>query len=115
MKLGAESNRYGQPVLFAEIVSLVMENYVDPVAPDKLMRGAYEGLLAGLDANGAYLTPEEVREWRRDSPQKAADGGFAVLKGGRVFQIVSVEPGSPSKRSAKGDWASRSASTSAKV
>ena len=73
MRVSAEDNSYRQAVLFAEIMSLVMENYVDQVETSRLLEGAYEGLLAGLDANGAYLTAEEVGEWKAVEDSHAAD------------------------------------------
>jgi len=97
VKVGAGENSYRQVVLFSEILSLVMDNYVDPVDSDELLKSAYEGLLGGLDANGAYLTPEEVQEWKADGAGTAAHPGIAVLKAGRAIQVVAVDPGSPAE------------------
>jgi carboxyl-terminal processing protease len=94
LKVGAEESSFRQTVLFAEILSLVLENYVDPVEADRLLKGAYEGMLGGLDPNGAYLTPREVAEWRGHEAGAPADPGLSVLKAGRSLQIVSVVPGS---------------------
>jgi len=95
VRLSAEENRYSQPVILAEIVSLVLENYVDPLDPDALVRGAYEGLLSGLDPNSAYLSPEEVSEWRAGGEERRVGPGFAVLKRGRALQVVAVDTDSP--------------------
>jgi carboxyl-terminal processing protease len=60
------------------------------------MRGAYEGLMGGLDAHSAYLSPDEVAEWNRGaSATEHADPGLTVLKTGPVLQVVSVAAGSP--------------------
>ena len=61
VKVGAGENSYRQVVVFSEILSLVMDNYVDPVDAQELLDGAYEGMLGGLDAHGAYLKPDEVQ------------------------------------------------------
>jgi len=71
--VGAAENRYEPPVLFAEVLDKVLRNYVDPVESENLFEGAYEGLLASLDANGAYLTPEELAEWRAEEPQRLVE------------------------------------------
>ena len=97
-RAGEEENSYRQAVLFAEILSLVMDNYVDDVEARRLLDGAYEGLLAGLDSNGAYLTPEEVAEWKRAPEGKTVGPGISVLKGGSSLQVVAVDPGSPAER-----------------
>ena len=98
VKVGAGENSYRQVVLFSEILSLVSDNYVDPVESDELLESAYEGLLGALDANGAYLTPEEVEDWKADREVALAHPGVTVLKAGRSIQVVAVETGSPAEK-----------------
>jgi len=95
VNVGASEGSYRQAVLFAEVLSLVLENYVDPVESEGLLAGAYAGMLTGLDPNGAYLTPEEVRAWRAAPPEVPGDPGFTVLKTGRTLTVVGVDPDSP--------------------
>jgi len=97
VKVRAQDNSYRNSVIFAEVMSLVLENYVDSVEGEDLLRGAYEGLLAGLDPNGAYLTAEEVLEWKAGISEHAVDPGISVLKLGRMLQIVALDPGSPAE------------------
>jgi carboxyl-terminal processing protease len=97
MKVGAGDNTYRQVVVFSEVLSLVLDNYVDPVDPQVLLDGAYEGMLGGLDAHGAYLRPEEVRAWKEYRATGGADPGIVVLKAGRALQIVAIDPGSPAE------------------
>lgn len=93
VRVGADDGAYRETVQFAEIMSTILEYYVDPVEADVLLLGAYEGMLAGLDSNGAYLTPDEVGDWLsyKESP---AGPGMSVLKVGRTVQVVAVEPDS---------------------
>ncbi len=93
VRVGAEDGSYRETVQFAEIMSTILEYYVDPVEADVLLLGAYEGMLAGLDSNGAYLTPDEVGDWLgyKEFP---AGPGMSVLKVGRTVQVVAVEPDS---------------------
>lgn len=95
LRVGAAESSFRQPARFAEILSLVMENYVDEVPMDGLLEGAYEGMLGGLDPNGAFLTPDEVAEWQRGAPAAKAEPGIGVLRVGRSLQVISVVPGSP--------------------
>jgi len=92
--VGAAESSYRQAVLFAEILSQVSDNYVDPVDTTILLDGAYERMLAGLDANGAYLSPSEVVEWNKKRSGDLVGPGFSVLRVGRILQVVAVEPGS---------------------
>lgn len=101
VKVGAAEGSYRQSVLFAEILGQVLDNYVDPVEARGLLQGAYDGMLASLDPNGAYLTPDEVARWRTESQRggTAADPGFDILKSGTSFQVISVVPGSAASES----------------
>ena len=74
VRVGAEDGSYRETVKFAEIMSTILDYYVDSVESEDLLRGAYEGMLGGLDANGAYLTPEEVGLWREDRSRTAGPG-----------------------------------------
>ena len=79
VKVGAAENSYRQAVLFAEILSQVLDNYVDPVEADALLAGAYEGMLSSLDPNGAFLSPEEVTAWKnRDEGEVESRGSPAT-------------------------------------
>lgn len=96
LKAGAGEGTFRQMLLFSEVLSYVVDNYVDPVDIDKLMRGADFGLMAGLDAHGAYLTQEDVLSWKRGTGSSdVADPGLSVLKSGPVIQVVAVAAGSP--------------------
>ena len=50
---GAGEGTFKQMLVFSEVLSYVVDNYVDPVDTDKVMAGAYQGLMSGLDAHGA--------------------------------------------------------------
>jgi carboxyl-terminal processing protease len=93
VRVGAEDGSYRETVQFAEIMSTILEYYVDPVEADALLQGAYEGMLGGLDPNGAYLSPEEVDDWLNYKDFEAGPG-MSVLKVGRTVQIVAIEPDS---------------------
>ena len=98
LKAGAGEGTFRQMMLFSEVLSYVVDNYVDPVDTDKLMRGADQGLMGGLDAHGAYLTQADVDAWKRGSESTdAADPGISVLKSGPVIQVVEVAAGSPAE------------------
>lgn len=94
LRAAGTDGSYRQVVTFSEVLSLILENYVDAPDSNRLISGAYEGLLAGLDANGAYLDAAEVEAWNRPTPENPAGPGIVGLRAGGSFQIVSVFPGS---------------------
>jgi carboxyl-terminal processing protease len=95
--VGAADNAYRHVARFSEALNLVLDNYVDPVDADRLLQGAYEGMLGGLDASGTYLSAPEVEEWlaKEADSESDADPGMGVLKSFGALQVVRVVPGSP--------------------
>ncbi len=96
-RAGAADNSFHQSGRFEEVFELVQQNYVDPVNPDALLEGAFEGMLSGLDVNGSYLTPEEVEGWNNQDPEAWADPGIEVLKSYGALQVVRVVSASPAE------------------
>lgn len=88
---------YRQVMIFSEIFSLVLDNYVDPVEPEGLLKGALDGMMGGLDAQGAYLSPAEVARWKESKGTEAADPGVSVVKGFGALQVTAVVPGTPAE------------------
>ena len=94
VRVGAAESSYRQAVLFAEILGQIMDHYVDPVETDRLLVGAYEGMLGGLDSNSAYLTADEVRAWNAPRNDSDVGPGFSVLKSNRTLQVVTIDSAS---------------------
>ena len=70
--VGSEQSTHRQVILFAEVLSLILDNYVDQPDPDALLMGAYEGMLSGLDPMGAYLSPSEAAAWKKQASTTGA-------------------------------------------
>lgn len=95
LRAGTGEGSYRQMLLFSEVLSYVVDNYVDPVDSDEIMNGAFDGMLNGIDAHSTYLTAAEVSAWSLTTETAPADTGVSVLKSGPVFQVVHVAEGSP--------------------
>ncbi len=95
--VGDEDNSFHQVVVFSEVLALVLDSYVESLEARTLLQAAYEGMLAGLDSHGAYLTPDELEEWKAFREEGWADPGISVLLAGRSLQVVSVDPQSPAE------------------
>jgi len=101
LKAGAGEGTFRQMLLFSEVLSYAVDNYVDPVDTEKLLRGAHDGLMGGLDAHGAYLTQADVEAWKHGAGSSDdVDPGISVLKSGPVIQVVAVAAGSPAETAA---------------
>ena len=53
----AKDDTYQHLRVFEDVISLVLNNYVEPVDVKHAMKGAMKGLAEGLDPESAFLTP----------------------------------------------------------
>src|SRR5215203_3032356 len=61
--------------VFEDVVSLILNNYVEDAKVDKVMEGAMRGLADGLDPDSAYLTAAEVKSMDPGEKLPAGDVG----------------------------------------
>ena len=96
--LGAgKDDTFRQLPVFEEVISLVLNNYVEEVDVRHAMRGALKGLADGLDPDSAYLTPDLVKAAEGGQPAGPADVGI-VLTRQYYLRVVSVRDGSPAAK-----------------
>ena len=96
--LGAgKDDTFRQLPVFEDVISLVLNNYVEEVDVRHAMRGALKGLADGLDPDSAYLTPDLVKAAEAGQPAGPADVGI-VLTRQYYLRVVSVRDGSPAAK-----------------
>ncbi len=83
--------------VFDDVFSLTANNYVESVDADRLMHGAMHGLAEALDADSAYLTPEEARTVMAGASLPAGDIGL-VLTRQYYLRVIAAREGSPAAR-----------------
>ncbi len=93
----AKDDTYQHLRVFEDVISLVLNNYVEPVDVKKAMKGAMNGLADGLDADSAFLTSEMVKAFEANAPLAAADIGLDVTRQ-YYLRVVSVRDGSPAAK-----------------
>jgi len=81
--------------VFNEALYLAVNNYVEPVGIDDLMKGAYRGMLESLDPANEYLTPEQFRKALRGEIAGPAEVGLSVSKRHGYVVVVAAVPGGP--------------------
>jgi carboxyl-terminal processing protease len=82
--------------VFDDVVSLVMNNYVEQVEADKIMNGAMRGLAEGLDPDCAWLPAAEVVKLGKGGAPKGSIG--VELTRQYYLRIISARDGSPAAR-----------------
>jgi carboxyl-terminal processing protease len=93
----ARDETYQHLRIFQDVMSLVVDNYVEPVDVRQVMRGAMRGLADGLDPDSAYLTAELAKAYESNASPGAADVGVDVWRQ-YYLRIVSTRPGSPAEK-----------------
>jgi carboxyl-terminal processing protease len=83
--------------VFNDVVSLIVNNYVEEVQPDHVMEGAMRGLAEGLDPDSAYLSPDEVKAVERQDA--LPDGGVGIeLTRQYYLRVIAARDGSPAAK-----------------
>jgi carboxyl-terminal processing protease len=83
--------------VFEDVVSLVINNYVEPVDVKEAMKGAMRGLADNLDPESAYLTPDLARTREANDPGGPAEIGLDLTRQ-YYLRVVSARDGSPAAR-----------------
>jgi len=89
----AKEDTYQHLRVFEDVISLVLNNYVEPVNVKEAMKGAMKGLAEGLDPESAFLTPDLVKAMESNAPAGPADVGIELTRQ-YYLRVVSAPDGS---------------------
>lgn len=90
----ARDSAYRYLSVFQDVVTHVMNFYVESPEMDEVMDGAIRGMMDALDPDSCYLSPAEFEAFTTRDEKPQADIGAEVTKRYYV-QVVAVLPGSP--------------------
>jgi carboxyl-terminal processing protease len=93
----AKDDTYQHLRVFEDVVSLVLNNYVEPVDVRQAMKGAMKGLADSLDPDSAFLTPDLVKSLESNDPGGTAEVGLDLTRQ-YYLRVVSARDGSPAAR-----------------
>lgn len=83
--------------VFQEVVTLVLNNYVEEVKIDRAMEGAMRGLADGLDPDSAYLNAKQTREVEAGAPLADGDVGIELTRQ-YYLRVIAARDGSPAAK-----------------
>ncbi len=83
---------------FQMVYKLALDKYVDPVNPNKLIRGALKGLLESVDGYSAYFKKDEYEFIQKRGNMKG-DVGIVLSPHMGYYKIMAIVPNSPASRS----------------
>ena len=93
----AQQESYQFLRIFEDVVTLIVNNYVEEVQPDKVMRGAMHGLADGLDPDSAYLDVNQVKVFERSDALASGRTGLELTRQ-YYLRVVAARDGSPAAR-----------------
>ena len=81
---------YEQVELLADAITIVQSDFVEEIAPNKLIYGALEGLLSSLDGYSHFMDPDDFKEMEIDT--KGEFGGLGIEIGIRDGILTVIAP-----------------------
>jgi carboxyl-terminal processing protease len=82
---------------FEDVVSLILNNYVEEVNIDKVMHGAMHGLADGLDPDSAYLDPGQVKVFEKGDLGGPGQTGLELTRQ-YYLRVIAARDGSPAAK-----------------
>lgn len=89
---------YQQLETFANVLSILQENYVDDINANKVMEGAISGMLFSLDPHSSYLKPEDFKELQEETEGNFSGIGIEVTIEEGILTVVSPIEATPADR-----------------
>jgi carboxyl-terminal processing protease len=83
--------------MFGDVTQAITTSYVEEVNVDKVMNGAMRGLADGLDADSAYLSPQEVKQAEGGAALPSGDVGIELTRQ-YYLRIIAARDNSPAAR-----------------
>jgi carboxyl-terminal processing protease len=92
-KVMARETTYPHLKVFNDVLDLITSSYVDEVNVDKVMNGAMRGLADSLDADSAYLSPDEAKQAESGAALPAGDVGLELTRQ-YYLRVIATRDGS---------------------
>ena len=93
----ARQDSYQYLRTFEDVVSLILNNYVEDVNVDKVMHGAMHGLADGLDPDSAFLDAAQVKVFEKGDLGGAGQPGVELTRQ-YYLRVIAARDGSPAAK-----------------
>lgn len=89
---------YQQLEVFANVLSILQDNYVEEIDTPETINGAIRGLLYSLDPHSAYLDPEGFKELQEETQGQFSGIGIEVTIKDDILTVISPIEGTPADK-----------------
>ena len=94
-----EEATYKNLEIFANLLSVLKNNYVEEIDPEEVILGAIKGMLASLDPHSSYLKPENYKDLQAETKGSFSGIGIEISMKDGVLIVVSPIEGTPAEES----------------
>ena len=96
-KAMARQESYQALRIFEDVVTLIVNNYVEEVQVEKVMKGAMHGLADGLDPDSAYLDVNQVKSLDKNELMPPGRTGLELTRQ-YYLRVIAARDGSPAAK-----------------
>lgn len=89
---------YEQLELFANVLSILQEYYVEEINSQEIIEGAINGLLLSLDPHSSYLKADSFKELQNETQGSFSGIGIEITIRGGILTIISPIEGTPADK-----------------
>jgi carboxyl-terminal processing protease len=89
---------YKQLEVFANVLSILQDNYVEEIDTSETINGAIRGLLYSLDPHSAYMQPEGFKELQEETQGQFSGIGIEITIQDNILTIISPIEGTPAAK-----------------
>lgn len=89
---------YRQLEIFANILSILQENYVEEINTDETLEGAISGMLLALDPHSSYLTAKDFDELQEETRGSFSGIGIEITVRDGILTVISPIAGTPADK-----------------
>ncbi len=92
---GEERDTYKSLETFANVLTILQNNYVEKIDTDQVLQGAIKGMLDTLDPHSSYMKPESFKDLEIETKGSFSGIGLELTQKEGVLTVVSPIEGTP--------------------
>ncbi len=93
-----EESTYRQLEIFANVLSILEDNYVEEIDTAETLEGAISGMLLSLDPHSSYLTAEDFNELQDETRGSFSGIGIEITVRDGILTVISPIEGTPADK-----------------
>jgi carboxyl-terminal processing protease len=90
-----DQDTYKSLETFADVLSIVENNYVQKVSTEDILQGAIKGMMDALDPHSSYMKPESFKDLQIETQGSFSGIGIELTQKDGMLVVVSAIEGTP--------------------